>query len=225
MTPFEGRNRVTSLYGWRFLNGVREWHAGQDIVGDDNHNVRAIWSATRCEVAYGNNGGRGNYVILYYSDTLRVICQHLDKVFVKTGQQVPQGTSIGIMGNTGYSTGAHLHIEVQRYNAGKWEAVPPAQFTEVPNQAGTHPGNNNLDKTQETQKASTTQSTLQLVTVGHLSSGDKDIFTRLASSLKLPCKEEKTAHNRWMLSIGPASSGDVQRLQEQAKQLSVGCEL
>ncbi|MDL2254012.1 M23 family metallopeptidase [Ruminococcaceae bacterium OttesenSCG-928-I18] len=145
MTPFKGRNRVSSPYGWRTLRGMRQWHAGQDIVGDDDRTVRAIWDAVKCEVSRGWNGGRGNMVTLYYSAALRVICQHLSDIYVKNGSGVKQGDAIGLMGNTGDSLGAHLHIEVQALQKGAFVAVAPAGYTEVPNTTGTHAGNDRRD--------------------------------------------------------------------------------
>ncbi len=215
MTPFKGRNRVTSLYGWRTLFGTRQWHAGQDIVGDDNRNVRAIWDATRCEVALGYNGGRGNYVTLYYSSTLRVLCQHLDDVFVKQGQAVKQGQNIGTMGNTGDSTGAHLHIEVQRFTNNKWSAVPPAMYTEVPNSIGTHAGNDRFDAENPTSTACET------VKIGPASKGDKAFFEQLAASLQLPCTVQTVSQTLWTLTIGPASGGDVHTLRTHAQKLAL----
>lgn len=190
MTPFKGRNRVTSLYGYRTLNGVKEFHNGQDIVGDDDRNVRAIWNCVKTEAVPGYNGGRGNLVRLYYSNTLRVICQHLDSIAIKTGQVVMQGDKVGVMGNTGYSFGAHLHIEVQVYRGGKWTAINPAQYTEVPNKIGTHPGNNNKDDTSEpgTLPEPAPDPKLYMLSIGPASIGDKNTLEAIAESLSIPCK-------------------------------------
>ena len=157
MTPCEGTNRVTSCYGWRTLRGVRQWHAGQDIVAE-NRRLRAIWDAVKVEVALGWNGGRGNLVRLYYSATLRVIYQHLNDIYVAAINTVKQGDAIAQMGWSGDCVpqgpgGMHLHIEVQTLQGGVWRDVNPAQYTEVPNAAGSHPGNDNLDKVRATKPA------------------------------------------------------------------------
>ena len=151
MTPCEGTNRVSSPYGWRTLNGVRQWHAGQDIVAA-NRRLRAIWDAVKVEALPGYNGGRGNLVRLYYSPTLRVIYQHLNEIYVAAGTAVRQGDVIGLMGWSGDCVpqgagGMHLHIEVQKLAYGAWTAVEPSAYTEVPNTAGSHPGNDRLDTT------------------------------------------------------------------------------
>lgn len=188
MTPFKGKNRVTSLYGYRTLNGVREFHYGQDIVGDDDKNVRAIWDCVKTEAVPGYNGGRGNLVRLYYSSTLRVICQHLDSIAIKSGQSVKQGDKVGVMGNTGYSFGAHLHIEVQVLKGSTWTAINPAPYTEVPNTAGTHAGNNNLDGVSEPDTSTKTapSAPLYTITIGPASVGDKNTLAATAEALGLP---------------------------------------
>ena len=188
MTPFSGRNRVTSPYGWRTINGVKEFHYGEDIVGDDNQTIRAIWDSIKCEVSIGYNGGRGNMVILYYNNNLRVINQRMNTVYVKNGQAVKQGVHIGTMGNTGYSFGAHLHIEVQILQNGRWTPVEPSQYTEVPNTVGTHPGNNNYDKDPkpEPPPQPTPEPPLYMLTIGPASEGDKNTLEAQATLLGIP---------------------------------------
>ncbi len=151
MTPCEGTNRVTSAYGWRTLNGVKQFHYGEDIVAESRR-VRAIWDAVKTEVLWGYNGGRGNLVRLYYSAGLRVIYQHLNEIYVTAATKVRQGDVIGLMGWSGDCVpqgagGMHLHIEVQKLVYGKWTPIDPAAYTEVPNVVGSHAGNNRLDTT------------------------------------------------------------------------------
>ena len=217
MTPFEGKNRVSSPYGWRTLRGVRQWHAGQDIVGDENPKVRAIWKAVRCEVSTGWNGGRGNLVTLYYSAALRVICQHLADIYVKTGQSVPQGAPIGLMGSTGDSTGAHLHIEVQALTAGRWVAVLPAAYTEVPNTAGTHAGNNARDGA--LLPPVTDVPVLSTLALGPVSAGDQKTLEQLAAKLRLGAAAGETETGGTLLLLGPMSAGDRGTIEAKAKAL------
>lgn len=188
MTPFKGTNRITSPYGWRTINGVREFHNGEDIVGDQSRDVRAIWDCVKTEALPGYNGGRGNLVRLYYSATLRAICQHLDSIAIKTGQAVKQGDKVGVMGNTGYSFGAHLHIEVQVLRGGKWTPINPAQYTEVPNTVGKHPGNDNKDKKGEptTLPDPAPAGPSYVLTIGPSSVGDKNTLEAQAVALGLP---------------------------------------
>lgn len=146
MTPSKGKVRVTSPYGYRThpITGKYQHHNGIDSVAE-NRNIRSIWDCVKTEAVPGYNYGRGNLVRLYYSNTLRVIFQHLEKILIKTGQTVKQGDVVGVMGTTGDSTGVHLHSEVQVLRGGKWVAVNPSAYINIPNKVGTYMGNDNLD--------------------------------------------------------------------------------
>ena len=61
----------------------------------------------------GWNGGYGNYVVIKHSNGAQTLYAHMTDVFVSAGSSVKQGAQIGSVGNTGKSTGAHLHFEVR----------------------------------------------------------------------------------------------------------------
>lgn len=61
----------------------------------------------------GYNGGYGNYVVIKHPNGTQTVYGHMLSVAVQTGQQVSQGQVIGYLGNTGRSTGPHLHFEVR----------------------------------------------------------------------------------------------------------------
>ena len=61
----------------------------------------------------GYNGGYGNMVIISHAGGIQTVYAHLKTVYVNQGQTVAQGTQIGEVGNTGRSTGPHLHFEVR----------------------------------------------------------------------------------------------------------------
>ncbi len=63
--------------------------------------------------ASGWNGGYGNYVVIKHASGVQTLYAHLSSVDVVTGQVVSQGDRIGGVGNTGRSTGVHLHFEVR----------------------------------------------------------------------------------------------------------------
>ena len=61
----------------------------------------------------GYNGGYGNYVVIQHGNGTQTLYGHMQSVVVSPGDNVAQGQTIGFLGNTGRSTGAHLHFEVR----------------------------------------------------------------------------------------------------------------
>lgn len=61
----------------------------------------------------GYNGGYGKYVVISHNNGTQTLYAHLDSVMVRVGEVVNQGQQIGQQGNTGRSTGSHLHFEVR----------------------------------------------------------------------------------------------------------------
>lgn len=101
--PIQGRK--TSAYGWRWNRG----HHGVDIALRTGDPIRAAFSGT-VRIA-GRMGGYGNCIVVRHSNGLETLYGHLSKINVKHGQQVTAGEVIGQGGNTGNSTGPHLHFE------------------------------------------------------------------------------------------------------------------
>ncbi len=104
--------RVTSGFGWRrnpFNNSYKEFHKGMDIA------VRYDWirSTKYGKVTYaGWMGGYGNAVIIAHPGGWKSLYGHLSRIIVKEGQYVKQGQNVAKSGNTGRSTGPHLHFEL-----------------------------------------------------------------------------------------------------------------
>lgn len=105
---------VGSQYGMRTLKGVRKMHNGVDIRQNNNEPVYA--SRAGRVVFAGVSGslksGYGRAVYIDHGNGLVTRYAHLSSIKVQTGQQVKQGHVIGLVGNTGGSTGPHLHFEI-----------------------------------------------------------------------------------------------------------------
>lgn len=101
--PIQGRK--TSPYGWRWNRG----HHGVDIALRTGDPIHAAFSGT-VRIA-GRIGGYGNCIVLRHPNGLETLYGHLSRINVKPNQQVNVGEVIGHGGNTGNSTGPHLHFE------------------------------------------------------------------------------------------------------------------
>ncbi|GAK41495.1 hypothetical protein TCA2_3986 [Paenibacillus sp. TCA20] len=97
---------ITSGFGERW----GKQHKGIDLVGN-----RSITASDEGVVTFaGQQSGYGNVIIINHRNGYETVYGHLDSIGVKEGQIVDQGQSIGIMGNTGRSTGTHLHFEIKK---------------------------------------------------------------------------------------------------------------
>lgn len=107
------RGWVTSDFGSRVdpYTSERVMHAGIDIAGPHGKEVIAPSDAT--VVFAGLEGGYGNVIVLDHGYGIKTRFGHLASVNVKPGQRVKRGDMIAAMGNTGRSTGPHLHYEVR----------------------------------------------------------------------------------------------------------------
>ena len=127
--PAAGRH--TSGFGGRDIGDGAETHLGYDIANVTN---TPIVAAAEGFVSYaGVMGGYGNVVIVTHSingQTHATVYAHMNSINVSVGQSVSQGQQVGGMGNTGRSTGTHLHFEVHvgPWNGARSNAVNPAQY-------------------------------------------------------------------------------------------------
>lgn len=119
--------RFTSGFGPRRdpKNGRRAFHSGIDLAGPRGTPVRATGAG---EVVFsGRKGGYGNTIKIRHAFGFESVYAHLDRRRVSVGDWVERGERIGDMGNTGRSTGTHLHYEI-RMNG---KPVNPAKYIEA----------------------------------------------------------------------------------------------
>lgn len=115
--PIKASWRLSSAFGSRSdpISGAASYHTGIDMACPQGTSIKAAMSGT---VVYANwSNVFGNYVIIKHIDGYQTLYGHMHKIKVKQGQFVSQGQEIGLVGNTGYSTGPHLHFTV--YKNGK----------------------------------------------------------------------------------------------------------
>lgn len=108
------RGRLTSYYGMRAdpFTGIRQFHNGIDLANKAGTGVKAAMDGRVRET--GVHSVYGNYVIISHAGQYQTLYAHLSRVRISRGQRVNQGQLIGSMGNTGYSTGNHLHFSIFR---------------------------------------------------------------------------------------------------------------
>lgn len=104
-------NYVSSYYGYRInpVTGQEQLHRGVDIAVPTGTEVLAAMDGTVTTAAY--DAEYGNYVVIEDSKGYCTKYAHMDTLSVSAGQSITHGTVIGTTGNTGSSTGSHLHIE------------------------------------------------------------------------------------------------------------------
>ena len=103
-------NYVTSHYGWRPQFG--RTHKGIDLRSAVGDTVYSAFSG-RVRLTRFERGGYGFYVIVRHENGLETVYGHLSRFLVKPDQYVKAGQPIALSGNTGRSTGPHLHFETR----------------------------------------------------------------------------------------------------------------
>jgi murein DD-endopeptidase MepM/ murein hydrolase activator NlpD len=114
---------VTSRFGWRDLNGKREFHPGIDIANSIGTPIVAT-AAGEVVRSSDDGDGYGKMVQIDHGNGIVTIYGHNSQTLVQVGQSVKKGQLIAYLGSSGYSTGPHSHYEI-RVNG---TAVNPASF-------------------------------------------------------------------------------------------------
>ena len=106
--------RLSSNFGWR-VHPIRRFghnHSGIDLAAPIGSPIRAVSAGT---VVFADPyAGYGNLVVIQHNDQITSHYGHCHELTVRTGQRVRAGEIIAYVGNTGRSTGPHLHLEVRR---------------------------------------------------------------------------------------------------------------
>ena len=117
--------QVTSVYGQRW----GRLHAGLDIKVYIGDTIRAAFDGKVRIVKYDARG-YGKFVVIRHPNGLETYYGHLSKQLVKENQHVKSGEPIGLGGNTGRSTGSHLHFETRLCGI----SINPAEMFDFKNQ-------------------------------------------------------------------------------------------
>ena len=118
MWPAPGYSKITCEYGWRF-NGT-DFHTGIDISGSGIHGAKVVAANTGTVIFTkqcpynGYSYGYGTYAIVDHGGGITTLYAHMSSLAVNVGDVVVMGQQIGNVGNTGWSTGAHLHFEMRK---------------------------------------------------------------------------------------------------------------
>lgn len=105
---------IASGFGWRKspFTGLREFHQGLDISA--KRGTPIIAPADGKVISVGKDLYLGRFIKIKHNDKFTTLYGHLLQHKIKKGQDVKRGDTIGLMGNTGRSTGYHLHYEVRK---------------------------------------------------------------------------------------------------------------
>jgi murein DD-endopeptidase MepM/ murein hydrolase activator NlpD len=122
------RAGINSLFGYRVdpMDGARRFHSGVDLEGAYGQVVAA--AAAGRVVHAGWSLGHGRQVVLEHAGGFISSYSHLATVLVDVGARTYAGQPLGMLGNSGRSTGPHLHFEIRRND----QPLDPLDVLEVP---------------------------------------------------------------------------------------------
>lgn len=120
LLPCDGE--ITSDFGFRRWGRRMKMHTGIDIAAPIGTPVKAPAKGT--VVFVGKKGAYGKTVMIDHGGNLQTLFAHNSKLLVKEGDQVEKGAVISLSGNTGRSTGPHVHYEVLKGG----DRVDPASY-------------------------------------------------------------------------------------------------
>lgn len=109
--------RLASGFGWRLhpIYHVNKFHEGLDFTAPTGTEIYATGNGIVESVEYSGRG-YGNHIIINHGFGYKSLYAHMSKINVKKGDEIKRGNVIGLVGNSGSSTGPHLHYEVHVNN-------------------------------------------------------------------------------------------------------------
>jgi murein DD-endopeptidase MepM/ murein hydrolase activator NlpD len=109
-------SRTASGYGWRIhpIYKIRKFHEGMDFTAPIGTEIYATADGVVSEIQTNVHRGYGNMALVDHGYGYETVYAHMERIKVKMGQHVKRGDIIGYVGNTGLSTGPHLHYEVRK---------------------------------------------------------------------------------------------------------------
>ncbi len=115
--PIRASYYITSNYGWRNnpFSGNRTFHNGVDMACPTGTSVYATMAGD--VIATGYSPTYGNYVKIRHHSGYESMYAHMSQILTSAGSYVTSKTCIGLVGNTGKSTGPHLHFTVLKNNS------------------------------------------------------------------------------------------------------------
>ena len=122
--PLNRKISVTSPYGTRIhpIFGTSKFHNGVDLAAH-YENVYSVLDGIVTETGWDNKGG-GNYIKIRHFNRFETAYLHLSEIYYRAGEQVNAGFIIAKSGNSGNSTGPHLHFSVKEFG----QSINPAHF-------------------------------------------------------------------------------------------------
>lgn len=120
---------VSSLFGYRNdpISGAHKLHSAVDIAVDEGTKVSAAWDGIVTKAGYDDTAG--NYVWMVHKNGCETLYCHCSKILVSAGDVIRAGETVALSGNTGYSTGPHLHFGIKKDG----EMIDPLNYLTVEN--------------------------------------------------------------------------------------------
>lgn len=109
-------SRTASGYGWRIhpIYKIKKFHEGMDFTAPTGTEIYATADGVVSEIQTNVHRGYGNMVMVDHGYGYETVYAHMERIKVRMGQHVKRGDVVGYVGNTGLSTGPHLHYEVRK---------------------------------------------------------------------------------------------------------------